>query len=293
LLLPLPYVKMTTAQIERQDIVKYGRMLKAVLTGFRNVLLGGNLMSLLLVTRPKALIYYITQNLFLFKSITNRRKLPQKNVFEVLPGSDNVQSIRLGNLRSSTWFSASSSPASDIASLCLICQIVKPASVFEIGTLDGYAALHFALNTREHARIHTLDLPKSNRIAPALETTVIDDNFIGISRSMGRLCFEGEETSPKVSCLFGDSATFDFSPFHGKIDFFFIDGSHSYEYVRSDTLNALKCCHPGSVIAWHDYGQMGMSGVDKYLHELVREGRAIYSVPGGSVAFMVVPDTGG
>ena len=262
--------------------------LKAVITGLRNILLGGNLISLSLITTPRALISYITQNLFFFKSMNNRRNLPQKNVFEVLPGSANIQTITLGNLLSNTWFATSSSQASDISGLSLICRIIKPAIVFEIGTLDGYTALHFALNTPGNAKVYTLDLPKTNPVSPALATTVVDDDFIGMSRGMGELCFRNEDVSSKITCLAGDSATFDFSPYHGKIDFFFIDGSHSYEYVRSDTLNALKCCRPGSVIAWHDYGQMGMSGVDRYLDELARQGRAIYSIPGGSVAFMVV-----
>jgi hypothetical protein len=72
------------------------------------------------------------------------------------------------------------------------------------------------------------------------------------------------------------------------VDFFFIDGAHSYKYVRSDTLNALKCCHPGSVVAWHDFGRMGVNGVTKWLLELSREGHDIYAIHGGSLAFMVI-----
>jgi hypothetical protein len=87
--------------------------------------------------------------------------------------------------------------------------------------------------------------------------------------------------------LFGDSAAFDFSPFHGAIDFFFIDGAHSYEYVRSDTLNALRCCHAGSVIAWHDFGRVVVDGVAKWVREFARD-REVYSVPGGSLAFTVL-----
>jgi hypothetical protein len=95
----------------------------------------------------------------------------------------------------------------------------------------------------------------------------------------------------KITRLYGDSATFDFAPYHGTIDLFFIDGAHSYEYVRSDTINALACCHPGSIIAWHDFGRVGVNGVSRWLRRLSRRYQ-IYSVPGGSLAFMVVPDAG-
>src|SRR5580765_7241794 len=51
----------------------------------RNVLLGGNLMSLGLLPQPRRLVSYVNENLFLYKTISGTRGLPQKNVFEVLP----------------------------------------------------------------------------------------------------------------------------------------------------------------------------------------------------------------
>jgi hypothetical protein len=85
-----------------------------------------------------------------------------------------------------------------------------------------------------------------------------------------------------------DSAKFDYSPFNRRVDLFFIDGAHSYPYVRDDTLKALECCRPGSVIAWHDYGRHGVNGVSRWLHEFSR-GRKIYCIPGGgSLAYMRV-----
>jgi predicted O-methyltransferase YrrM len=115
----------------------------------------------------------------------------------------------------------------------------------------------------------------------------MDESNIRASLGVRQYHFEDADVKNKITCLFGDSAEFDFSPFRRKADFFFIDGAHSYDYVKSDTFNALKCCHPGSVIAWHDYGRSGVNGVTKWLHELAKENK-IYSIPGGSVAFMVV-----
>jgi hypothetical protein len=100
--------------------------------------------------------------------------------------------------------------------------------------------------------------------------------------------FSGTPQAAKITCLWGDSAAFDYTPYHGQVDLFFIDGAHSYEYVRSDTQNALACCHAGSVIAWHDFGRVGVNGVSRWLVELARD-RPVFAIPGGSLAFMVVP----
>lgn len=253
----------------------------------RNVILGGNIMSLSLLTKPRRMVTYISESLFLYKTLNSKRGVPQRNVYEVLPAS-NIETIRFGNLKGGAWFGVSSSYATDIANLCLICQIIKPKIVFEIGTMRGYTAFHFALNTPDDARIYTLDLSKSENINPALKTTVMDDAHIKSYVKSEQYCFGNSDVASKITCLFGDSAAFDFSPYYERVDFFFIDGAHSYQYVRSDTLNALKCCHPGSVIAWHDFGRMGVNGVSKWLLELSKEGHDVYAIPGGSLAFMVV-----
>lgn len=253
----------------------------------RNIILGGNLISLTLVTSPRKMIAYVSESLFLYKALTSKRGIPQKNVFEVLPSS-NSATIRLGNLASGgNWFWAQASYTADILNLCLICQLIKPKVVFEIGTMRGYTAYHFALNTPDDGKIYTLDLPQGESVQPALRTTVIDTLHVNDHAQTESYYFEGSAVGTKITCLFGDSALFDFSPFHGKVDFFFIDGAHSYDYVRSDTLNALQCCHPGSVIAWHDFGRVGVNGVSKWIRELSKTHK-VYAAPGGSLAFMIV-----
>ena len=151
-----------------------------------------------------------------------------------------------------------------------------------------YTSFHFALNTSDDTKIYTLDFTKSPvAVVSKLETTITDDAYIKSSLNVNKYLFEGTNVEHKITCLFGDSAEFDFSPFLEKVDSFFIDGAHSYDYVKSDTLNALKCCHKGSVVAWHDYGRVGVNGVTKWLLELAKENK-IYSIPGGSLAFMLV-----
>ncbi len=269
--------------------MKLGEALKiAKVAGIvsRNVLLGGNLISLSLIKNPRQFVYYVSETLFLYKKLNAKTGIPQKNVNEVLP-ANNVEDIRLGRLDSSTWLWHASFTA-DLVNLCLICQIVKPKIVFEIGTLTGYTAFHFALNTADDARIYTLDLPKGEADNLSKDISVLDKGLVELHARNEAYAFEGTDVASKVTCLYGDSATFDFSPYHGRVDVFFVDGAHSYEYVRSDTLNALQCCHPGSVIAWHDFGRVGVNGVSKWIIELSKVYKNLYSIAGGSLAFMVV-----
>jgi hypothetical protein len=236
------------------------------------------------------MVGYVQESLFLYRTYTGSRGLPQKNVFEVLPVSD-VQAIELGQLGPAPvtrpWFNSLASYTADLINLCLLCRAVNPRVVFEIGTMNGYTALHFALNSPPDARVYTLDLPNDGSQMPQLPTTLIDDLHIDGHESYRRYSFENNAAESKITCLFGDSATFDYSPYEKRVDLFFIDGSHSYEYVRSDTLNGLNCCHPGSVIAWHDFGRVGVNGVSRFLMEFSRRA-PVYAVPGGSLAFSVV-----
>ena len=268
--------------------MKIREQLRTVVIVLRNAALGGNLLSLTLIRDPRLMVHYVAECMFNYKAMRKRSGIPRRNVFEALSSGDTVE-VKLGSLNSGrTLFRVPSSYIADTVNLCLICQIIKPKIVFEIGTMTGYTAFHFALNTPDETEIYTLDLRKDKDVSPELRTTLMDDAHIGSYAELQGYHFDNSDVSSKINCLFGDSATFDFSPFHGKVDFFFIDGAHSYDYVRSDTLNALKCCHPGSVIAWHDFGRAGVNGVSKCLLELSEEGHSVYSTPGGSVAFMIV-----
>jgi predicted O-methyltransferase YrrM len=258
-------------------------LLRLYAVAARNFLIGGNLTGLLLLNRPHEMVGYATENLFSFRSMADRRGIPQKNVFEVLPQARLAQ-VNLFNPNAETWFRNSASYVSDIVSLCLLCRAINPKVIFEIGTLIGYTSAHMALNT-EDCSIYTLDLPSGAK--PALATTKIDSLHTEQHEQVKRYVWEGMDIAHKIRPLFGDSASFDYSPYHKRVDLFFIDGAHSYEYVRSDTLNALKCCHPGSVIAWHDFGRAGVNGVSRWLLEFSKQ-HPVYSVPGGSIAFCVV-----
>lgn len=267
--------------------MKLAQTFHAVGVALRNLALGGNAAALSLVGDPRRMVHYVSESLFLRRALADRRGLPQRSVAQVL-GDPGEISLRLGCLNGDGWPPLLSSYTADMVSLCLLCRIVEPHVVFEIGTLHGYSSYHFALNTPAGANVYTLDLPRSGA-TPALRTTFMDDAHIGGSAGTYEYCFEQSDVAHKITCLEGDSATFDFAPYHQKVDLFFIDGAHSYDYVRSDSQRALACTRPGGVVAWHDFGRAGVNGVTRHLLELKREGHELYAVPGGSLAFMVVP----
>jgi Methyltransferase domain len=250
---------------------------------FRNLLIGGNLRLIAALHRPRKIAELATQNLFLYDSAFNIG-LEKKNIKDVLP--HNCCSDLTFFLDSEEfWINEMPCSAADIISLCLIARLTNPKKIFEIGTFNGYTALHFAMNAPQ-AEVYTLDLAPNKGVT--LNTTLGDDRFVGNSMKHDRV-FEGRGEASRIHPLYGDSATFDFSPFHRTIDFFFIDGSHSYEYVRNDTLKALDSCHAGSVIAWHDYGRRGINGVSRWLHKFSKSFFQLYRIPNGSLAFGVVP----
>jgi predicted O-methyltransferase YrrM len=249
----------------------------------KTALLGTPLASLPLLIRPRQFVSFAGETLFLHRARLHHRGLPERNVYRVFPGVS-VCDITLGNLADpddDTYLFDTASYATDLVNLCLLTCLTLPQIIFEIGTLSGYTALHLALNSPPGARIYTLDLPPT--ASPALSTTITD----AATRTKA-LCFQGTDIEGRVTRLFGDSATFDYSPYFEKVDLFFIDGAHSYAYVKSDTEHALRCCHPGSVIAWHDFGRVGINGVTTYLTELAKTHPQLFVVPGGSLAYLIV-----
>ncbi len=161
--------------------------------------------------------------------------------------------------------------------LFCIAQLVanhKPAACFEIGTFDGRTALNMAANMAEDGHVYTLDLPPSGLDSTALKIAHGDESFIKKEASGTR--FKDSAYAHKITQLWGDSATFDYAPYAGKMDLVFVDGSHSYDYVKKDTETALKLLKPeGGIILWHDYGSRYWKDLTRAMNELY-VGQAIF-----------------
>jgi predicted O-methyltransferase YrrM len=136
---------------------------------------------------------------------------------------------------------------------------------FEIGTSLGRTTWTVA-HHNPNLQIWTLDVPPADDASQTALTIGADDRTYFRPPDRCGEAFRGSAESERITQLWGDSATFDYGPYERKIDFVYVDGAHSYEYVRSDTEHALKMLSPSGAIAWDDY--VTSPGVYEYLGEL-------------------------
>lgn len=199
-------------------------------------------------------------NLAWFQS--SRKKLPTVSVEDLFPGSGNL-SIRLER---SLPKAAGNLTIEELSVMALACQWLKPSFLFEFGTFNGRTTLNLAANTPADAKIYTLDIPAPGQAKLAAEREDADYHLLDKTGNY----FRGTEFSGKIEQLWCDSARYDETSLRGAVDLVFVDGAHSYDYVRSDTTKALAMVRPGGTILWHDYCAW-FPGVFRYLHELLPE----------------------
>jgi len=137
--------------------------------------------------------------------------------------------------------------------IAALAQGLSAITFFEIGTNRGRTSWTVAVNNPELA-VYTLDIAlTASSDDVALELGTDDRHFFRPGEACGE-AFRDTPEAARITQLWGDSATFDFSPFEATIDLIYIDGGHSYDYVKSDTENALKVLSPTGTIVWDDYG---------------------------------------
>lgn len=115
----------------------------------------------------------------------------------------------------------------ELASLAYIMRALKPQLVFEFGTFVGRTTRLLAANSPSDCRIITIDLEPDH-----------------VKHEIGE-AFKGTPENSKITQLYGDSREFDFIPWYGQCDFVWVDACHDYEYVVSDTKNAMRLCRGG------------------------------------------------
>lgn len=157
-------------------------------------------------------------------------------------------------------------PYPELVILASVCKFLEARRVFEIGTYNGLSALTMAINSPSEAEICTLDL------SPDLP--------FGVGS-----VYRGAKEEAKIRQLFGDSTKFDYQPYHGKMDFVFVDGNHAYEFARSDSENAFQMVRPGGVIIWDDYNPFSGHGVMRYLNAL-RNSKPLFWLAGTRFAIL-------
>jgi predicted O-methyltransferase YrrM len=140
------------------------------------------------------------------------------------------------------------------AVVAALCRGVEARTFLEIGTNRGRTTWTVARNNPQLEEIVTIDLPP--------EADASTDTVLAVNTSDGALieradlrgeAFRGTPEEERITQLWGDSATYDFSEYFGRMDVIFIDGAHSLPYVRSDTELAWKLASPEALVIWDDY----------------------------------------
>jgi predicted O-methyltransferase YrrM len=159
----------------------------------------------------------------------------------------------------------------ELVTICRLVRSLQPNKLFEFGTFDGRTTLNMAVNAAPDATAYTLDLPQSAVAHSVGRIHRHEARYAEKAASGGR--FRGSDAESRIVQLFGDSGAFDFTPYHGVIDFVFIDASHTFDYVVNDSLQALSMLRSsGGTIVWHDYGRW--DGVTAALNELRKKHEA-------------------
>ena len=136
--------------------------------------------------------------------------------------------------------------------IAAIAQLLQPRRVFEFGTFDGASALLLA-RAVPTAQIFTLDLPPEHYIAPeAFGFRASKEDFASPHDEVGHE-FRGTPEAARITQLLGDSRTFDFTEYVGRMDLVIVDAGHGYEEASADSENALRLVGPSGVVIWDDY----------------------------------------
>lgn len=170
----------------------------------------------------------------------------------------------------------------ELVALARVVAVRRPATLLEIGTFDGRTTRTLAANAPANAEVITLDLPPETPASLPLEAR--DVVFIDKKASGAR--FAGTPEAARIRQVYGDSANYDFGKL--QVDFAFIDGSHSYEYVMSDSRRVRALLRGGrGIIFWHDYGGE-WEGVTRALDELAQtpEFAGLRQLEGTTLAFL-------
>jgi predicted O-methyltransferase YrrM len=182
----------------------------------------------------------------LINNVINDNTIWQKKVTEQFDLNVGLPVIQLNDLfpnfsetLNSFSFLGGGSLPTDIALLKSAARKFDDCKYFEIGTWRGESVCNVADVAKE---CYTLNLDPNQLVQLTKNQKYADAHFF-FSKDL-----------PNVTQLLGDSRTFDYAGLNKKFDVIFIDGSHHYDFVKSDTQNVFQhLLHDNSIVIWHDY----------------------------------------
>jgi hypothetical protein len=245
------------------------------------VLLGFNLVALIHLLRLKPKLFLeACRSAFLASrrqaTISALNQIPEIGLGDILGNRRPL--IRLSVMQSEDGML----PNDQIMAVLSILVAENPSEVLEIGTFMGYTSRQMAENL-ETATIHTVDLPED--FSPEhdpYQALPKDDMHLMARRIVGRE-FKGRSCASRIKQHFTDTAIWDFRE-AGHPTFFFIDGSHTYEYCKSDSEKCFALCAGRGVFLWHDCDD-AHPGVVSFVSEWRQEGRDIRRISGTPIAY--------
>lgn len=172
-------------------------------------------------------------------------------------------------------------PVKEAMALLAIVVTEQPKEILEIGTYMGHTTKLMAENLK-NSTIHTIDLPEDyNTDIDPIE--IPKDDFHLIRRRMVGREFKGHSCEKTIKQYFADTAEWDFRE-AGKPELFFIDGSHTYEYCKSDSEKCFELAGGKGVFLWHDC-DVNHPGVVKLISEWRALGRNVVRIQDTSLAY--------
>ncbi len=169
----------------------------------------------------------------------------------------------------------------------------QPLRLFEIGTFDGRTSLNMIANAPEGAKLWTLDLPPQKINSTVYSLNEGEKSFVNKAGSGAR--FQDSSCGERIIQLYADSAKYNPGTLISTMDLVFVDGSHTYNYVLSDTRLAMKLLRPGGLLIWHDYDGV-WPDVTNALNKLFSEDpRMVHmrSIEGTTLVFAVIDSNNG
>ncbi len=154
--------------------------------------------------------------------------------------------------------------------------------VLEIGTYMGHTTRQMAENLGT-AIIHTVDLPQNFSVERDPEQNFPKEDVDLIARRVVGRDFNGHPCASRIKQHFADTARWDFHE-AGQPTFFFIDGTHTYEYCKNDSEKCFELCGGRGVFLWHDCNETH-PGVVRFISEWRRQGKDIKRIAGTSIAY--------
>ncbi|MCX6183343.1 MAG: class I SAM-dependent methyltransferase [Bacteroidetes bacterium] len=171
------------------------------------------------------------------------QKIIQKKYPEIAQGLPQISFLDITHKKqisvSPFAFLEGGSLSTDLGLLKILAEKKSNTSYFEIGTWRGESVANVAAVAE---KCYTLNLSAEEMQRMGLAQRYIDLHGF-YSKNLSN-----------VSHLNGHSHSFDFAPYHKKMDLVFIDGDHHYDSVLKDTQTAFSLLKDdNSIIVWHDY----------------------------------------